>query len=125
MPCDINVSAFYNARQGYPWRARSRRRRAINGAPQVDILLDPIGEERLPNYQNVDFHVERPFKVGTVRFIPSMDVFNVGNYEHDSGNPRPAERGEREPNPGDSGAARRPFRRARELVRLRVLGLES
>jgi hypothetical protein len=33
----------------------------------------------LPNYQNIDFHVERPVKVGTVRFIPSLDVFNISN----------------------------------------------
>jgi hypothetical protein len=51
----------------------------VNGGGQVDILLDPVGSTRLPNYQNVDFHVERPIKVGTLRFIPSLDVFNVGN----------------------------------------------
>ena len=44
------------------------------------MLLDPVGESRLPNYQNIDFHVERPVKVGTVRFVPSLDIFNVGNY---------------------------------------------
>ena len=40
-------------------------------------MLDPIGTSRLPNYQNVDFHIERPVHVGTVRFVPALDVFNL------------------------------------------------
>ena len=75
----LNVSAFYNARQGYPLENTVQAPSRINGAPQIDILLDPVAEVRLPNYQNLDFHVERPFKVGTVRFIPNMDIFNVAN----------------------------------------------
>ncbi|MGH9142343.1 MAG: hypothetical protein ACRD3J_00695, partial [Thermoanaerobaculia bacterium] len=46
----------------------------------VDVLLNPVGDARLPNYQNVDFHVDRAVKVGTVRFVPSLDVFNLGNF---------------------------------------------
>jgi hypothetical protein len=42
-------------------------------------LLDSVGETRLPKYQNVDFHVERPVRLGRTRFIPSLDLFNVGN----------------------------------------------
>jgi len=45
----------------------------------VFVVLDPIGENRLPNYQNLDFHVERPVRLQSVRFIPSLDVFNVSN----------------------------------------------
>ena len=62
----INVSAFYNARQGYPFRrSRSRRRpRHERRAAQVDVLLNPVGETRLPNFQNVDFHVERAVRFG-------------------------------------------------------------
>ena len=81
LPWRLNVSAFYNARQGYPFEqliqapvAQQRRRRT------VDVLLDPVGESRLPNFQNLDFHVERPVKVGTVRFVPSLDVFNVSQH---------------------------------------------
>jgi hypothetical protein len=50
-----------------------------NGAGNANVLLDNVGENRLPNYQNLDFHVERPIKVGTVRFVPSIDAFNVFN----------------------------------------------
>jgi hypothetical protein len=79
LPYDINVSAFYNARQGYPFERVVQGPSRANGAGIPILLLDPIGDARLPNYQNLDFHVERPIKAGTARFIPSLDVFNVGN----------------------------------------------
>ncbi|MEP7118779.1 MAG: TonB-dependent receptor, partial [Acidobacteriota bacterium] len=79
-PFQINVSAFYNARQGYPYERFIQGPSRANGAGIPIVVLDPIGESRLPNYQNVDFHIERPLKFGTVRFVPALDVFNVGNY---------------------------------------------
>jgi hypothetical protein len=80
LPGDLNVSAFYNARQGYPLENTVQTPSRINGGGQVDVPMDPIGDVRLPNYQNIDFHLERPVKAGTVRFIPSLDIFNVGNF---------------------------------------------
>jgi hypothetical protein len=79
MPGDVNVSAFFNARQGYPFERFIQGPSRLNGAGIPLILLDPIGESRLPTYQNLDFHVERPIRVGGTRFIPSLDVFNVAN----------------------------------------------
>jgi hypothetical protein len=79
LPYDVNVSAFYNARQGYPFERVIQGPSRPNGAGIPLILLDPIGESRLPNYQNLDFHVERPVRAGAVKFIPSLDVFNVAN----------------------------------------------
>jgi len=79
LPGEVNVSAFYNARQGYPFEASIQSPSRASGAGIATILLDNVGENRLPNYQNLDFHVERPLKLGTVRFVPSMDVFNVTN----------------------------------------------
>ena len=79
LPGAVNVSAFYNARQGYPFEASIQSPSRANGAGIATILLDGVGTNRLPNYQNLDFHVERPVKVGTIRFIPSLDVFNVSN----------------------------------------------
>ena len=78
-PFGVNVSAFYNARQGYPFEKGILSPTRANGAGTVFVVLDPVGESRLPNFQNVDFHVERPVHVGTVRFVPSLDVFNLGN----------------------------------------------
>jgi hypothetical protein len=79
LPGNVNVSAFFNARQGYPLENTVQTPSRINGAGQIDVLLDPVGEVRLPNYQNLDFHIERPVRIGTVRFIPNMDIFNVAN----------------------------------------------
>jgi hypothetical protein len=79
LPGEVNVSAFYNARQGYPLEYTVQTPSRINGAGQVDVLLDPVGESRLPNYQNLDFHIERPVRIGSTRFIPAMDIFNVMN----------------------------------------------
>jgi Carboxypeptidase regulatory-like domain/TonB-dependent Receptor Plug Domain len=79
LPYAVNVSAFYNARQGYPFMRFVQGPGRLNGAGIPLIVLDPVGESRLPNYQNLDFHVERPVKFGTVRLVPSLDVFNVSN----------------------------------------------
>jgi hypothetical protein len=78
-PYDINVSAFYNARQGFPIENVISGPSRINGAGIPLIFLDPIGSVRLPNYQNLDFHVDRPIRIGMARFVPSLDIFNVMN----------------------------------------------
>ena len=120
-PLGINVSAFYNARQGYPFErfspgAVARPRRA---ASRCSCSIRSA-TSRLPNYQNVDFHVERPVRVGTVRFVPALDVFNVGNY-----NTIQAIRGtqnatQRQPGAGAPRAARDAFRYQVQLVVCRL-----
>jgi hypothetical protein len=79
LPLDINVSAFYNARQGYPFEQGILVPARKFGASTVFAVLDQVGEKRLPNYQNVDFHIERAVSFRTVRLVPSLDVFNVAN----------------------------------------------
>jgi hypothetical protein len=78
-PYAINVSAFFNARQGYPFEATIQTPSRPRGAGTAQVLLDPVGENRLPNFQNLDFHVERPISFGTSHIVPSLDVFNVFN----------------------------------------------
>jgi hypothetical protein len=79
LPYDFNISGFYNARQGYPFERFILTPSRANGAGTFNILLDDVGASRLPNYQNLDFHLERPLKFGTSRWIPALDVFNVFN----------------------------------------------
>jgi hypothetical protein len=79
LPGDVNVSAFYNARQGYPLENTIQTPSRVNGGGQIDVLLNSVGETRLPNYQNLDFHIERPVRIGGTRFIPALDIFNVAN----------------------------------------------
>jgi hypothetical protein len=78
-PLGVNVSAFYNTRQGYIFEPFVQGPSRPNGAGIPSILLDPVGDNRLPTYQNLDFHVERPIKIGSARLVPAMDVFNVFN----------------------------------------------
>jgi hypothetical protein len=80
LPYDFNVSAFYNARQGYPFeQAVQVLTNLPNGGGNPTMLLDPVGEVRLPNFQNLDLHFERPVSLGKAHFIPSLDVFNLSN----------------------------------------------
>lgn len=79
LPGDVNVSAFYNSRQGYPFEQFVQSPARINGAGNVFVLTNPVGDTRLPMFQNLDFHVERPVRIGTTHFVPSIDVFNVTN----------------------------------------------
>jgi len=78
-PYGINLSAFYNARQGYPFEPFILTPTRPNNGGQASVLLDAVGENRLPNFQNVDFHVERPIKFMNSHFVPSVDLFNLSN----------------------------------------------
>jgi hypothetical protein len=80
LPYDFNVSAFYNARQAYPFEAAVQVLTTLpNGGGTPSILLDPVGDNRLETFQNLDLHFERPIGFGVTRFIPSIDIFNVTN----------------------------------------------
>ncbi|HZT75121.1 MAG TPA: TonB-dependent receptor [Vicinamibacterales bacterium] len=77
LPYDVNFSAFYNARQGYPLEQGVLAPARSTGGGQPFVLLYPVGDSRLPNFQNLDLHADRPVKLGTVRLIPQFDLFNV------------------------------------------------
>jgi Carboxypeptidase regulatory-like domain len=79
LPYSFQASAFYNARQGYPLERGILSPSRLNGAGTVFIVLDKVGDERLPNYHNLDFHLERPIQLMNVRLVPSMDIFNLAN----------------------------------------------
>ena len=50
------------------------------GAGQTDVLLDKMSDNRLPNFQTIDFRVDRSFLFASrVRLTASMDVFNLLN----------------------------------------------
>ena len=75
----INVAGFYNARGGYPFLQAVQTGSRGNGAGAVAVLLDQIGETRLPTFQQMDFRVDKPFTFGPTRIVASMDVFNLFN----------------------------------------------
>jgi len=79
-PLGLNVSAFYNTRQGYPQEKSVLTPSRLNGVTtQIDILLNPVGDTRLPNYQDLDIKFARPVRFGTTRWSPELTVFNVFN----------------------------------------------
>jgi hypothetical protein len=80
LPGAVNVSAFYNSRQGYPFEPSILTPTRPNNGGQATVLLDAVGENRLPNFQNIDFHVERPITFMSAHLVPSLDLFNVGNF---------------------------------------------
>ena len=79
LPWDINLAGFYNARQGYPFSASILTPNRANSAGTLQVPLDPLGDERLPNLQTIDFRLDKNFRVGKVNLRPSMDIFNLGN----------------------------------------------
>jgi carboxypeptidase family protein/TonB-dependent receptor-like protein len=79
LPWDVDIAAFYNARGGYPFEPTVQTTSRGNGAGAVGILLDPPGAVRLPNFQQLDMRVDRPVKLGTMRAILTLDVFNLFN----------------------------------------------
>lgn len=78
LPYNVNISAFYNTRQGYPFEPFILVTRG-NGVGNTNVLLDNVATNRLPNYQNLDLHAERPIALGRAHFVPSVDLFNVSN----------------------------------------------
>jgi len=79
-PWEINLGANMQYRQGYPFPQSVSITNRGGGVDDVNVLLDPLGETRLPNLFLVDMKVEKAFSFGpTIKFIPSVDVFNLGN----------------------------------------------
>jgi len=75
----INLAAFYNTRSGYPFIANIQTPSRPNGAGITNVYLDKLGDNRLPNFQTLDFRVDKRFIFGKLRIIPAMDVFNLLN----------------------------------------------
>jgi hypothetical protein len=80
-PWDINVSAFYNSRQGYPFPREVQSPARTNGVAQINMLVDPMGELRHPTFHNVDFRMAKQIKLANRKLDLSMDVFNLFNSD--------------------------------------------
>jgi hypothetical protein len=75
----IGLAGFYNARQGYPFPQAINIASRPNSAGAIAVLLDPLGDVRLPNFQTVDFRVDKAFTIKRVRGQVTMDIFNLFN----------------------------------------------
>jgi hypothetical protein len=79
LPLRINVAGNLQWRQGYPFPQAIQITNRGNGLGNEEVLVEPMGSERLPNVTVLDFRVDRPFEIAGVRFIPSIDIFNLTN----------------------------------------------
>jgi hypothetical protein len=76
---DVGVAGFVNFRQGYPFPQSILSPNRANQGGQIQILLDPLGDVRLPNVYTADFRVDKRFTFNRFSIVPSMDVFNITN----------------------------------------------
>jgi hypothetical protein len=75
----MNVAGSAQFRQGYPFPRAMQVTNRGGGLGTATILLEPLGDTRLPNVSVFDFRVDKVVRIGGFQFIPSMDVFNVTN----------------------------------------------
>ncbi len=80
-PWDVNVSAFYNGRQGYPFPREVQTPARINGVGLTSVFVDRLGDVRHPTFHNIDFRVAKQFRFGNRKFDLSMDAFNLANSD--------------------------------------------
>ena len=83
---DINVSGSLIANNGYPAITTFQVTRALAATQGVTMTratqtvpLSQRGDERYDNVKMVDLRFSRPFRLGTRRFVPQLDIFNIGN----------------------------------------------
>jgi hypothetical protein len=79
LPYRVNLGANFNSRQGYPFPQAIITPNRANSGGQATVLLDPLGENRLPAFTQVDVRFDRNFMFGRVQLKPTVDVFNLMN----------------------------------------------
>ncbi len=79
LPYQFNLSANYLGRQGFPFPQTVLSPNRANGAGQIHVHIDPLGENRYDNLHTVDLRFDRSFQFGGVSVVPALDVFNLTN----------------------------------------------
>ena len=78
-PWKIDVSAAFNARSGFPMPLQIQTPSRPNGGGTTSVYLAPLGETRLPSFNNLDLGVRKTVKVSRASVTLSVDVFNALN----------------------------------------------
>ena len=82
LPFGINVSWVFRAREGYVLQFFAKARRP--GLGTSTFYRGNRGGDRLPNFYELDFRLEKVFQVSdTARVIISADAFNALNNHHE------------------------------------------
>jgi hypothetical protein len=79
LPWAVNVAAFYNGRQGYPFPQYIQTPNRANGAGREEVLLDQLGEIRMDNLHIVDFRLDKVIDFGNRSLTPTFEIFNLTN----------------------------------------------
>ena len=76
---DINVAGGMQYNQGYPFPQEIAITSRPNQVGRHRVYLAPLGDVRYDNVFMMDFKVDKAFTFGTLKLIPSMDIFNLTN----------------------------------------------
>ncbi len=82
LPAGINLSAFVNARDGFPFNRTILSPTRTGGIGTVDVFVRPYGAERYPTFFQVDGALDKTVKLGKAgvrKLVLSVAAFNVLN----------------------------------------------
>lgn len=79
LPWNVAVSGFLNGRQGYIFPYGFTTAARPNGAAATTVVIEPYGDERLPNFWQFDMKVERPITVNRITLRPQATLYNLAN----------------------------------------------
>ncbi|MGE3579535.1 MAG: carboxypeptidase regulatory-like domain-containing protein [Vicinamibacterales bacterium] len=80
---EVGLAATVDLRQGYPLLPSINIASRPNRAGAVQVLLDPVGDVRLPVFSSTDFRVDKSWSFGARRMQLTLDVFNLFNASTD------------------------------------------
>ncbi len=79
LPWEIGLAGSTSLTQGFPYPQQIAVTTRGNSLADTNVYLYPLGDVRLPNLFVADFRVDKAFRFGGMRIIPSMDIFNLTN----------------------------------------------
>jgi hypothetical protein len=79
LPYGVSVSGFFNAREGFPFNPTVQTALRSGGLGRANVFVEPLGSQRLDNFQQLDLRAEKTFRVGRLSTSASIDVFNALN----------------------------------------------
>ena len=76
---DISVAGTASVTQGYPFPQQIAITTRGNQLADTNVFLVPSRRRAAPEPFVADFRVDKAFKFGGMRIIPSLDIFNLTN----------------------------------------------
>ncbi len=80
---EIGLASTVDLRQGYPLLPSINIATRPNRAGAVQVLLDQVGDVRLPVFSSTDFRLDKSWRMGPRRIQATLDVFNIFNASTD------------------------------------------